>query len=524
MKTMKGLSMNRMLGSIKKRATSGGNSNNTGDAGGSSEAAASGTTPAGTPEATAHNNVKAFCESGGNVKGDEVLFLPPIVDAAESSPAAAAECARLIRKYMNKDYISRPSWQYNSIMLLRILTDNPGATFTRNLDQKFVDVAKQLLKGARDQSVRTILMETLDDFENIKVVEDENLTLIVTMWQKEKERAFKDQGGQVPRRGAPTQSQMYAAANVNPHSQNYFARNHSNKRLPDPAELANRLEEARTSAKLLEQVVMNTPPPDFLDNDLIREFADRCTSASRSIQGYMVSEDPTPDNETMEHLIDTNEQLQTALNQHKRAILNARKHMGLGARTDSNSPALVPDINDSERPTQWQNSQASSSGSGAPALPTRPAVGNGKGKDTEMYEPPPGPPPGVGPSGTGASGSVSGTNKFLPEQPREDPFEDPFRDPQPAHSSSRPGPGVQPPGDHEDQRLAYEPYHPGFKPTESYMGRQDSAVGKVQMHGGGTSSVSETTNSPHRTRVDEVSDDDDIYEASPRTKEPMYRY
>ena len=131
-------------------------------------------------------------------QGDEVLFLPPIVDAAESSPAAAAECARLIRKYMDKGYMSRPSWQYNSIMLLRILTDNPGATFTRNLDQKFVDVTKQLLKGARDQSVRQILMETLDDFENIKIAEDENLTLIVSMWQKEKEKAFKDQGVRLP--------------------------------------------------------------------------------------------------------------------------------------------------------------------------------------------------------------------------------------------------------------------------------------------------------------------------------------
>lgn len=78
-------------------------------------------------------------------------------------------------------------------MLLRILTDNPGETFTRNLDQKFVDTMKQLLKSARDGSVRQILMETLDDFENTKT-DDENLVLIVSMWKKEKEKAFKDHG------------------------------------------------------------------------------------------------------------------------------------------------------------------------------------------------------------------------------------------------------------------------------------------------------------------------------------------
>lgn len=92
---------------------------------------------------------------------------------------------------MSRDYTSRPSWQYNAIMLLRILTDNPGATFTRNFDQKFVDTTRQLLKGARDPSVRQILMETLDDMEHTKM-DDENLALMISMWKKEKEKAYKD--------------------------------------------------------------------------------------------------------------------------------------------------------------------------------------------------------------------------------------------------------------------------------------------------------------------------------------------
>ena len=78
-------------------------------------------------------------------------------------------------------------------MLLRILTDNPGATFTRNIDQKFVDATKTLLKAVKDNSVRQILMETLDDFEHTKM-DDENLVLIVSMWKKEKEKAFRDHG------------------------------------------------------------------------------------------------------------------------------------------------------------------------------------------------------------------------------------------------------------------------------------------------------------------------------------------
>lgn len=326
----------------------------------------------------------------------------------------------------------------------------------------------------------------------------------------------------MPPRGAPRQ---YSAPAPNPHSQNYFARNHTNKKLPEPAELASRLEEARTSAKLLEQVVMNTPPSEFLENELIKEFADRCQSASRSIQGYMISEDPAPDNETMENLIDTNETLQAALNQHKRAILNARKQMGLGGRTESgNSIPTTTPMNGTDRVARWQETQASSSGDFGPPIPERP-LDNDKGKQTEQYAPPPGPPP-----GHSSAAGPSGTNQYLPEQPSHEPLEDPFRDPQPAATgSNRPGPSVM--GEFGGQeRMPYEPFHPGFKPTESYVGRQDSAIGKVHMHGGGGAGVSpieadpSAAPQPSHRRLSEISDDDDIYDASPRTKEPMYRY
>ncbi|XP_044716371.1 GAT domain-containing protein [Hirsutella rhossiliensis] len=395
MKAMKGLSMNKMLGSIKRKA------------GGS----ASSSPNPDNPEVTAHNSVKAFCESGGNAQSDEVLFLPPIVDAAESSPAAAAECARVIRKYLGKDYFSRPSWQYNALMLVRILTDNPGETFTRNLDDKFADTAKSLLKNAKDLGVRQLMMETLDDFEHTKV-DDPNLGVMVQMWKKEKEKALKDQGGRMPPLG-PRPSFGSPAFQSNSSSQNYFAKSHSNNQLPNAVELASRLEEARTSAKLLEQVVMNTPPAEMMHNDLIREFANRCLSASRSIQGYMTSENPAPDNDTMESLIDTNEQLQTALNQHQRAVLSARKQLGPSASPSEEDAPPVPRGSDRARDQQTVVPMASGAAGGGFFA----SGGNGKGKQAEVYNPPDGAPP---------KPPRPGQGRARDGDTAANPFEDPF--------------------------------------------------------------------------------------------------
>lgn len=300
--------------------------------------------------------------------------------------------------------------------------------------------------------------------------------------------------------------------NAQADTQNYFARNHTNRRLPSAVELASRLEEARTSAKLLVQVVTNTPASEVLDNELIKEFADRCQSASRSIQAYMIADDPAPDNDTMESLIDTNEQLQSALNQHQRTVLGARKQLGIGSRSENATPSPAPeDVNGHPRQQNWPTSDpmATSAGLSPPPVPSR--TGNGKGKAAELYAP-------SGPSGS---------NKSLPEAPGEDPF----RDPQPEGSSSKAGSSSaldlsEPP------RLGVEPYHPGFNPTPSYLGRQESAVGKVTMHGASGSldqqeQASGQTLTPPRPQLkkdDEGDDDDDLYDSTPKRKEPMYRY
>jgi hypothetical protein len=123
-------------------------------------------------------------------QGDEYLHLPAIVEAAESSPAAAKEAASKIRKLLSKDNYNRANVQYNSIMLARILVDNPGKTFTRNLDSKFVMTVKELLKEGKDLSVQQILRETLDSFETEKS-SDENLSPLLEMWKKEKGKTDK---------------------------------------------------------------------------------------------------------------------------------------------------------------------------------------------------------------------------------------------------------------------------------------------------------------------------------------------
>lgn len=219
-------------------------------------------------------------------------------------------------------------------MLVRILSDNPGKTFTKNLDSKFVMTTKELLRDGRDMSVQQILRETLNNFETAKK-DDENLGPIRDMWVKYKTKMEK-KGGQPRGQGGGfiqpgnTHTQSYSyAQNSMPQApnqqQNYFARSHSYRGLPPPHELAGRIEEARTSAKLLQQVVQSTPPSEFVNNDLIKEFVDRCQSASRSIQGYIHSDSPAPDEETLLTLIETNDQLSVALSRHQRAMLNARK-------------------------------------------------------------------------------------------------------------------------------------------------------------------------------------------------------
>ncbi|KAI1423895.1 hypothetical protein F5Y12DRAFT_755194 [Xylaria sp. FL1777] len=507
---MKSLKMSKVFSTIKRRNTSGLDvSVNSDDH---------------SPEAVAGRSVKSFCESNGrNSTEDEVIYLPPIVEAAESSPSAAKQCADMLRDYLKKDFVTRPDIQYNALMLVRILADNPGPTFTRNLDQEFAKTAKDLIKNTRHERVRQMLMETLTAFEETKFY-DEGLAPLIEMWRKEKEKAQKASSG------APIQSylrqrsqqpppapHMMTAPPVDRHSQNYFARGHRSRQLPEPVELAGRLEEARTSAKLLQQVVTNTPPGEVLENDLIKEFAERCQSASRSIQGYMASESPAPDNETMEALIDTNEQLQTALNLHQRAMLNARKHVAslatdghdLVSLDDRQTPPNDREHGLSRRPSPPEAGLgihiSHSSGSRAPAPPPRETNGKGKGRE---YEP------------LSYAGSSAGPSRSRTPPVEEDPFRDP--DEQTGSGAAKGSSGRYL---NQEPRLAFEPFHPGFETTPSYAGRQESAVGKEAMHGAvENSSSGKSADVAPASRNRDSSDNDSLYGASAPNQEPIYRY
>lgn len=273
-----------------------------------------------------------------------------------------------------------------------------------------------------------------------------------------------------------------AAPPFNPHSQNYFSRNHHSRKLPPPHELSSRVEEARTSAQLLSQTVQSTPPSELLQNELVREFADRCQSASRSVQAYMVAENPSPDNNTMETLIETNELLGKAMSQHQRAVLSARKAMGLGSGT---TPPVSTDSGFQAPP-------------GPPPNRTKPPPAPVPRKAA-----PPVPPPGdYAPTGSDDENPFTDPSERVPKKTHEPPFPE-----------DRPSEAT---GQFND-RLGIEPWHPGFRETKSYVGRQDESAGGLTMH----SAVAELESTAEREKVDE---EPTGYGTKAGTKAPVYRY
>lgn len=118
-----------------------------------------------------------------------------IVDAVVASPTAAKEAALLIRKFLGKNNFNRAYVQYNAIMLIRILADS-GASFTKNVDNKFVATVKELLRDGRDPSVQTLIRESLDTFE-LQRADDETLQPLIGMWKNEKAKWSKRTGNDI---------------------------------------------------------------------------------------------------------------------------------------------------------------------------------------------------------------------------------------------------------------------------------------------------------------------------------------
>ncbi|KAJ5753199.1 hypothetical protein N7520_010116 [Penicillium odoratum] len=303
----------------------------------------------GSPEALIQTELVRFCEKeSGN---DEFVHLPRIVELAESSPAAAKEAAYRIRKFLKTPTRIPNNVQYQAIMVMRILTDNPGATFTRNFDTKFVKTIEELLRYGRDYHVQSYLRSYLKGLESTHH-DDPYLQGLLQMWAKEQtskgSRSFMDHFRQPNQPNPGFNAQM--APPPPPRLTDPVTA------CPDAGELAARVAEARNSAKLLTQFVQMTPPAEINENELIKEFTDRCRTSSRLIQSYIHANNPAPDEDTLLTLIECNDEVSVALSNQQRAMLRARKAQGSASPSgnDSVSPVMasgarqVPESNPSQ--------------------------------------------------------------------------------------------------------------------------------------------------------------------------------
>ncbi|KAL2820672.1 hypothetical protein BJX63DRAFT_280183 [Aspergillus granulosus] len=276
------------------------------------------------PEGIIIKEVNAFCQEGQgpyHPQGEEYVHLPSIVESAESSPNAAREAAHLLRKLLSTPNSTPANIQYNAIMLMRILIDNPGHTFSRNLDAKFIATVKDMLRQGKDMGVQRFLRETLEALA-VQRGWDEDLKPFIEMWKREKAKMDKAYNN-----GKNNSRGTWSGTPSRQNSDQLFRVERTDS-LPAPDELVARISEAKTSAKLLMQFVQSTTPAEMLSNDLIQEFSGRCRRASRAIQNYIHATNPPPDEDTLLTLIETNDELSVALSKHQRAMLQARKALG----------------------------------------------------------------------------------------------------------------------------------------------------------------------------------------------------
>ncbi|RVD87430.1 uncharacterized protein DFL_001665 [Arthrobotrys flagrans] len=311
-----------------------------------------------TPEANVTRAIKAFCEAGkskqsapgpegidSSAQVDEVTFLPTIVECTESSPTAAQAALNSIRKQVEYKNSKHGYQQYNALMLFRILVDNPGPTFTRGIDEKFVSTVKELYRNTRDPSVRQLLVENL---EYCSKKDDQGLQLLKEWYAKEKEKAAKIYSNVSPQ--SRNAMGAYVGTSIPPPPQGgHRGHRRPKNQLPSPDELAARISEAQTSAKLLMQILQSTPTSEILSNQLITEFADRCSAASRSIQMFIEADTPAPpDESTMLTLFETNEQLATSLSRHQLAVFSAKQQLKSGDVSRTNGTSQPPQVGSPE--------------------------------------------------------------------------------------------------------------------------------------------------------------------------------
>lgn len=257
------------------------------------------------------------------------------------------------------------------------------------------------------------------------------------------------------------------------------------------------------------QLVQSTPTDEVLSSDLLKEFAERCQAAQRSIQGYINCDSPPPDDDTLQTLIEVNEQLSLSLSRYQRGVLSARRAMGGVSSGTSPNPE-----EQAQRAASFPLSQATSQPEARqPAFsPYGPAdvspIAHSNSMPLSSMHPPPVPPPKV-------------INRVPVSQP-SDPFADSAE-----QSNIRSQPPPQRPGTYFVNGA-----------TPSYMGRQASAVNGLTMHGADIGEEEEPVHEiDSHSRVDRArglnnlntsqangyavnrgvadDDDDDLYTATP---------
>ena len=485
-----------------------------------------------------------------------------IVEAAESSPAAASAAAQQIKRFLSRDYATKPAVQYNAIMLIRILSDNPGPTFTRCFDQSFVKTVKELLRGCKDHGTQQILREALDSMEVNKAY-DEGVQGLIAMWRKEK--------GSMGRLHQPARMSRgpggYQGGHGHPQNERILQRN----QLPPAHELASRIEEARNTAKILLQLIQQSPPEELVGNELVREFSERCQAAQKSMQVYINCDSPPPDDDTMLTLIETNEQLSLAGSRYQRAVLTARRQLGT-APSGNTSPEAM---NDGYGAFTSPPAAGQAESLFRPAPPAAPR--NNYAEDTPVspilqqtnsnghshhapssnnnaYQVPSGPPPRQERHQHTPSSSSSIYVSNNPQEATSNPFLDPIEHsanppalamppPQSRKPVAEPSPttysytsspttsssgyppekGAPPTDSQPAQRPGIGPYH-NSGITPSYIGRQSSALNGLTMHGAGsqdsyTNNAVEIDGNSNIGRSGQGYDDDRNYTVSPVAEE-----
>lgn len=411
-------------------------------------------------------------------------------------------------------------------MLIRILSDNPGPTFTRCFDQSFVKTVKELLRGCKDPGTQQILREALDSMEVNKAY-DEGVQGLIAMWRKEKGAM-----GQFPQPRGSRGPGGYQGHGQPQQNERIIQRN----QLPPAHELASRIEEARNTAKILLQLVQQTPPEGLVGNELVREFSERCQSAQKSMQVYINCDSPPPDDDTMLTLIETNEQLSLAGSRYQRAILTARRQLGqtpsgstspeamndgYGAFTSPPAAGQAESLFKPAAPAASSNNYSNGDSPVSPILQHGHSNGhphNPSNSNNHAYQIPSGPPGRQGHQHAPSTSSSLYAPATQPTQEQSNPFLDPIEhnanppplamppppsrkpvtEPSPttySYNSASPSPSSSgfppekvappPPTDsHPLNRPGMGPWH-NSGATPSYIGRQASAADGLTMHGAG---------------------------------------